>query len=365
MYRPYQNIKRRKSKSIIVGNVKIGNDAPISVQTMTNTLTSDIDSTLKQIKRIEKVGADLVRVSVPDQDSSSALKMISKRASIPIIADVHFHYKRAIESAVNGAACIRINPGNIGSVDKVKEVLKAAKDNDCAIRIGVNGGSLERKILEKYGEPNPESLVESALNNIKILEDNNFFNFKISVTASDVFLAVKAYEILAEKCDYPLHLGITEAGGRRLGSVKSSIGIGKLLLNGIGDTIRISLSDEPEEEVRVGFDILRSLNIRHKGVTIISCPSCARQQFPVIETVKKLEESLEDIPTPMTVSIIGCVVNGPGEATMTNIGITGGGNNTHMIYVDGKKHHRIKNQELVSYLSLLIRKKAEKTIDKQ
>ncbi len=360
MYRSYQNIYRRKSKSIKVGHVKIGDGAPISVQTMTNTLTTDIASTIKQIKRIEKIGADLVRVSVPDKDSSSALKTICKKVSIPIIADVHFHYKRAIESAVNGAACLRINPGNIGSIDKVKEVIKAAKDNNCSIRIGVNGGSLEKKILEKYHEPNPEALVESALNNIKILENNNFFNFKISVKASDVFLAIKAYEILAEKCDYPLHLGITEAGGRRLGSVKSSIGMGKLLLNGIGDTIRVSLSDTPEEEVRVGFDILRSLNIRHKGVTIISCPSCARQQFPVIETVKKLEKSLEDISTPMTISIIGCVVNGPGEATMTKIGITGGGNNTHMIYVDGKKDHRIKNKELVSYLSSLIREKAMK-----
>ena len=359
MYRPYQNINRRKSKSIKVGNVKIGNDAPITVQTMTNTLTTDIESTIRQIKRIEKVGADLVRVSVPDQDSSLALKTICKKVNIPVIADIHFHYKRAIESAVNGAACLRINPGNIGSVDKVREIIKAAKNNNCSMRIGVNAGSLEKKILEKYGEPNPSALVESALDNIKILEDNDFYSFKISVKASDVFLAVQAYEILAEKCDYPLHIGITEAGGRRLGSVKSSIGIGKLLSNGIGDTIRVSLSDEPEEEVKVGFDILRSLNIRHKGVTIIACPSCARQQFPVIETVKKLEESLEDVSTPMTVSIIGCVVNGPGEATMTNIGITGGGNDTHMIYVDGKKDHRISNKELVSYLSSLIRKKAE------
>lgn len=363
MYRPYQYINRRKSKSIKVGNVKIGDDALISVQTMTNTLTKDIKSTINQIKRIEKVGADLVRVSIPDKDSSLALKTICKNVSIPIIADVHFHYKRAIESAVNGAACLRINPGNIGSIDRVKEVIKAAKDNNCAIRIGVNGGSLEKKILEKYEEPSPEALVESALNNVKILENNDFFNFKISVKASDVFLAVRAYEILAEKCNYPLHLGITEAGGRRLGSVKSSIGIGNLLLNGIGDTIRVSLSDKPEEEVRVGFDILRSLNIRHKGITIIACPSCARQQFPVIETVKKLEESLEDVTTPMTISIIGCVVNGPGEATMTNIGITGGGNNTHMIYVDGKKDHRIENKELVSYLSKLIRIKAKKIKD--
>jgi len=362
MYRSYQNINRRKSKSIKVGNVKIGDNAPISVQTMTNTLTQDIISTINQVKRIEKAGADLVRISIPDKDSSLALKTICKKINIPIIADVHFHYKRAIESAVNGAACLRINPGNIGSVDKVKEVIKAAKDNNCAIRIGVNGGSLEKKILEKYGEPNPEALVESAMYNVKVLEDNDFFNFKISVKASDVFLAISAYEILAEICNYPLHLGITEAGGRRLGSVKSSIGIGKLLLNGIGDTIRVSLSDEPEEEVKVGFDILRSLNIRNKGVKIIACPSCARQQFPVIDTVKKLEESLDDISVPLTVSIIGCVVNGPGEAAMTNIGITGGGNNTHMIYFEGKKGHRIKNKELVSYLSNLIRKKADKII---
>ena len=359
MYRPYQHINRRKSKSIKVGKVQIGGNAKISVQTMTNTLTSDIDATIKQIKRIEKVGADLVRVSVPDKDSSKALKSICKKVNIPIIADVHFHYARAIESAVNGAACLRINPGNIGSIARIKEVIKAAKDYNCVIRIGVNGGSLEKNILEKYGEPNPDALVESAINNIKILEDNDFYNFKISVKASDVFLAVKAYEILAQKCKYPLHLGITEAGGRRFGSIKSSIGIGQLLLKGIGDTIRVSLSDEPEEEVRVGFDILRSLNIRHRGVKIISCPSCARQQFPVIETVKKLEESLEDILTPISVSIIGCVVNGPGEATMTNIGITGGGNDTHMIYVDGKKDHRISNKELVPYLSSLIRKKAE------
>ena len=364
MNRSYQNINRRKSRSIKVGNVIIGGSAPISVQTMTNTLTSDIPSTLRQIKRIEKVGADLVRVSVPDAKSSKSLKIICKKTNIPIIADVHFHYKRAIESAENGAACIRINPGNIGSKDKVKEVIKASKNNNCAIRIGVNGGSLEKEILDKYGEPNPEALVESALNNIKILEDNDFFNFKISVKASDVFLAVKSYEILAKKCNYPLHIGITEAGGRRLGSVKSSIGMGNLLLNGIGDTIRVSLSDDPVEEVKVGFDILRSLNLRHKGVKIIACPSCARQQFPVIETVKKLENSLQDVTTPMTVSIIGCVVNGPGEAAITNIGITGGGNNTHMIYVDGKKDHRIKNKELVSYLSFLIREKAKNIKEK-
>ena len=359
MYRSYQKIDRRKSKSIHVGNVKIGGNAPISVQTMTNSITSDVRSTLAQIKRVAKVGADIVRVSVPDKESSFALKEICKKSTIPVIADIHFHYKRAIESAINGASCLRINPGNIGSTEKIKEVIKAAKDNDCAIRIGVNGGSLEKNILEKYKEPNPNALVESAMENIKILEDNDFFNFKISVKASDIFLASRAYEILANKCDYPLHLGITEAGSRRAGSVKSSIGIGNLLLKGIGDTIRVSLSDEPEEEVKVGFEILKSLNLRNKGVKLISCPSCSRQQFPVIDTVKQLERSLEDISVPITVSIIGCVVNGPGEAAMTQIGITGGGNNTHMIYIDGKKDHRINNEELVPYLENIIRSKVK------
>ncbi len=358
MWRSYQQIDRRKSRSINVGNVKVGGKAPISVQTMTNTLTSDVNATVAQIKRVVKTGADIVRVSVPDQDSSYALKDICKKSTVPIIADIHFHYKRAIESAVNGAACLRINPGNIGSKEKVNEVIKAAKDYNCSIRIGVNGGSLEKKILEKYSEPNPQALVESALNNIKILEDNDFFNFKISVKASDIFLTIKAYENLASICDYPLHLGITEAGSKRAGSIKSSIGLGQLLLNGIGDTIRVSLSDEPEEEVKVGYEILKSLGLRNRGVKIISCPSCARQQFPVIETVKKLEKSLEDITTPITVSIIGCVVNGPGEAKMTQIGITGGGNDTHMVYINGKKNHRIKNEDLPTYLEKIIRNQA-------
>ena len=358
MWRSYQQIDRRKSRSINVGNVKVGGKAPISVQTMTNTLTSDVNATIAQIKRVVKTGADIVRVSVPDQDSSYALKDICKKSTVPIIADIHFHYKRAIESAVNGAACLRINPGNIGSKEKVNEVIKAAKDYNCSIRIGVNGGSLEKKILEKYSEPNPQALVESALNNIKILEDNDFFNFKISVKASDIFLTIKAYENLASICDYPLHLGITEAGSKRAGSIKSSIGLGQLLLNGIGDTIRVSLSDEPEEEVKVGYEILKSLGLRNRGVKIISCPSCARQQFPVIETVKKLEKSLEDITTPITVSIIGCVVNGPGEAKMTQIGITGGGNDTHMVYINGKKNHRIKNEDLPTYLEKIIRNQA-------
>ena len=293
MFRSYQKIDRRQSKVIQIGNVKIGGSAPISVQTMTNTITSDVEATLSQIKRITKVGADIVRVSVPDKESSYALKKICKKSDIPIIADIHFHYKRAVESAINGASCLRINPGNIGSKEKIKEVIKAAKDNECAIRIGVNGGSLEKKFLDKFSEPNPQALVESAIHNMRILEDNDFYNFKISVKASDIFLAIKAYEILANKCNYPLHLGITEAGGKRTGSIKSSIGIGKLLMQGIGDTIRVSLSDEPEEEVRVGFEILKSLGLRNRGVKIISCPSCARQQFPVIETVKKIEKSLE------------------------------------------------------------------------
>jgi len=361
MLRSYQKIQRRKTRVVNVGDVLIGGDNPISVQTMTNTLTIDTKSTIKQIERVVKAGADLVRVSIPDKESSQSLKQIVRESKIPIIADIHFHYKRAIEAAKNGASCLRINPGNIGSEEKVKEVIQAAKDNNCSIRIGVNGGSLEKRILEKYSEPNPEALIESAQNNMKILEDNDFFNFKISVKSSDIFMAIKAYEGLSEICDYPLHLGITEAGGKRTGSIKSSIGMGNLLLSGIGDTIRVSLSDEPEEEVKVGFEILKSLGIRNRGVKIISCPSCARQQFQVIELVKKLEKSLEDIEKPITVSIIGCVVNGPGEANMTNIGITGGGNNTHMIYVDGKKDHIIKNRDLAPYLEDIIRKKAEKS----
>lgn len=358
MYRSYQKIDRRKTRTIKVGNLNIGGNNPILVQTMTNTLTSDVKATLDQIERVVNLGADIVRVSVPDKESSNALKEICKNSPVPIIADIHFHYQRAIESAKNGAACLRINPGNIGSKEKIKEVITVAKDYNCSIRIGVNGGSLEKKIIEKYLEPNPDALVESAMYNIKILEDYDFFNFKVSVKASDIFLATKAYEKLSSICDYPLHLGITEAGGKRAGSIKSSIGIGQLLLKGIGDTIRVSLSDEPEEEVRVGYEILKSIGVRNRGIKIISCPSCARQQFPVVETVKKLEKALEDIKTSLTVSIIGCVVNGPGEASMTQIGITGGGNNTHMIYINGKKNHRIKNEDLPSYLENIIRKKA-------
>ena len=360
MLRSYQKINRRISRVIKVGNVKIGGGNPIAVQTMTNTLTSNAKETLGQIERSAKLGADIVRVSVPDKESSAALKEIVKHSSVPIVADIHFHYQRAIESAINGASCIRINPGNIGSIDRIKEVIKAARDNDCSIRVGVNAGSLEKQVLEKFSEPTPDALLESALLNIKILEDNDFTNFKISVKSSDIFMSINAYKKLAGICDYPLHLGITEAGGKRTGSIKSSIGIGNLLLNGIGDTIRVSLSDEPEEEVRVGFEILKSLGLRNRGVKIISCPSCARQQFQVIDTVKNLEKKLDDISTPITVSIIGCVVNGPGEATMTNIGITGGGNNTHMIYVDGKKNNVVKNVDLESYLEKIIRDKSSK-----
>jgi len=359
MLRTYQKINRRKSRVINIGNIKIGGNNPIAVQTMTNTLTSNSKDTISQIERSAKLGADVVRVSVPDKDSSNSLKEIVKHSSVPIIADIHFHYKRAIEAADNGAACIRINPGNIGTLNRVKEVIKAAKNNNCSIRVGVNAGSLEKQVLDKYSEPNPEALVESAKLNIKILEDNDFTNFKISVKSSDIFMSIKAYTELAQICDYPLHLGITEAGGTRTGSIKSSIGIGNLLLQGIGDTIRVSLSDEPEEEVRVGFEILKSLGLRNRGVKIISCPSCARQQFQVIDTVKNLEKKLDDISTPMTVSIIGCVVNGPGEATMTDIGITGGGNGTHMIYLNGKKNNVVKNVDLENYLEKLIRKRSK------
>tara|TARA_B100000212_G_scaffold325839_1_gene287825 strand:- start:333 stop:1430 length:1098 start_codon:yes stop_codon:yes gene_type:complete len=359
MLRPYQLINRRRSRVVNVGNVLIGGNNPIAVQTMTNTLTSNAKDTLKQIDKSVKLGADIVRVSVPDKDSSSSLKEIVNHSPVPIVADIHFHYKRAIEAADNGAACIRINPGNIGNSERIKEVVKSAKNNNCSIRVGVNAGSLEKQILEKYSEPTPEALVESAKLNIKILEDNEFTNFKISVKSSDIFMSINAYKKLAGICDYPLHLGITEAGGKRTGSIKSSIGIGNLLLDGIGDTIRVSLSDEPEEEVRVGFEILKSLGLRNRGVKIVSCPSCARQQFPVINTVKNLERKLDDISTPITVSIIGCVVNGPGEANMTNIGVTGGGNDTHMIYIDGKKNNVVKNVDLENYLEELIRRKSK------
>mgnify|MGYP002632348582 CR=1 FL=1 len=356
--RPYRDIQRRKSRQIHVGSVPVGGDAPISVQTMTNTLTTDAKATIAQIRRAEEAGVDIVRVSCPDEGSTAALKEIVQAVNVPIIADIHFHYKRAIEAAQAGAACLRINPGNIGSAQRVRDVVQAAKDHGCSMRIGVNAGSLEKDLLEKYGEPCPEAMVESALDHAKILEDNDFTEFKISVKASDVFLAVAAYQGLADACDYPLHLGITEAGGTRVGTVKSSVGMGMLLWSGIGDTIRVSLSAQPEEEVKVGFDILKSLNLRHRGVNVISCPSCARQQFDVIENVRLLEERLSHITTPMTVSVIGCVVNGPGEARETDIGITGGGNGTHMVYIAGQPDHKLKQKDVVDHMVELIEKKA-------
>lgn len=357
--RPYRMVHRRKSRVISVGKVKVGGDNPISVQSMTNTLTTDIDATIAQIKSLEAVGADIVRVSCPDVESTDALKDIIKQVSVPIVADIHFHYKRAIEAAKAGAACLRINPGNIGSHERVKEVIKAAKDYGCSIRIGVNAGSLEKELLEKYGEPCPEAMVESALNHIKLLEDNDFFETKISVKASDVFLAVAAYHGLADACDYPLHLGITEAGGLRVGTIKSSIGIGSLLWAGIGDTIRVSLSADPVEEIKVGFDILKSLGLRHRGVNIISCPSCARQGFDVIRTVEILEQRLSHITTPMSLSVIGCVVNGPGEARETDIGFTGGGAETGMVYINGLTDHKINNKDIVDHLVKLVEEKAK------
>jgi (E)-4-hydroxy-3-methylbut-2-enyl-diphosphate synthase len=351
-------IPRRPSRQIRVGNVLIGGNAPIAVQSMTNTLTTDIQGTLDQVRALEDAGADLVRISVPDEDSSASLKKIIPHCRVPIVADIHFHYKRALESAEAGAKCLRINPGNIGSKDRVREVVQAAKDHDCAIRIGVNAGSLEKHLLDKYGEPTAEAMVESALHHAKILEDHDFFNFKISVKASNVFLAVAAYRALAAACDYPLHLGITEAGGLRTGTVKSSVGMGMLLMDGIGDTLRVSLSADPVEEIKVGFEILKSLGLRARGVQIISCPSCARQQFDVIKTVAALEERLSHITTPMTVSLIGCVVNGPGEAMMTDIGLTGGGNNTHMIYVGGLQNHRLKDGDIVEHIAEMVEKRA-------
>ncbi len=357
--RPYRTITRRACRKIRVGNVFVGGDAPITVQTMTNTLTTDIQATIAQIHRAEEAGVDIVRVSVPDEESTAALKDIVKAVNVPVVADIHFHYKRAIEAAKAGAACLRINPGNIGSDERVKEVVKAAKDYGCAMRIGVNAGSLEQELLERYGEPCPEAMVESALNHARILEDNDFREFKISVKASDVFLAVAAYQQLAEACDYPLHIGITEAGGMISGTVRSSIGLGMLLWSGIGDTIRVSLSAAPEEEVRVGFEMLKTLGLRYRGINIISCPSCARQQFNVIETVAALEKRVAHIRTPMTVSIIGCVVNGPGEAMHTQIGLTGGGNGTHLVYFDGQPHHKVKDEDLVEHLAGLIETRAK------
>ena len=356
--RPFRNINRKKTRVINVGDVKIGGDNPISVQSMTNTLTTDVKATISQINAIHEEGADIVRVSCPDEDSTKALKEITQNVKLPIIADIHFHYKRAIEAAENGAKCLRINPGNIGDKQKIHDVLSAAKNNDCSIRIGVNAGSLEKDILEKYKEPCPEALVESALRNIKVLEDQNFFNFKVSVKSSDVFLSIAAYRQLSMAMDYPLHLGITEAGSFVSGSVKSSIGLGTLLLDGIGDTIRISLSDDPVKEIKIGNEILKSLGLRNRGVKIISCPSCARQAFQVIDTVKILEEKLAHIKTPVTLSIIGCVVNGPGEAAMTDVGITGGGKGNNMLYLSGIQNKKVLTNEIIDKVIIEVEKKA-------
>ena len=360
--RPFRDINRKKTKVINVGSVKVGGTNPITVQSMTNTLTTDYKATIKQINELEEAGAEIVRVSCPDEESTKELKKITKESRVPIVADIHFHYKRAIESAISGAKCLRINPGNIGSKERIKEVVKAAKDYDCAIRIGVNAGSLNKNILEKYKEPCPEALIESAEQNIKLLEDNDFFNFKISVKSSDVFLTVKSYKKLSEICDYPLHLGVTEAGGLLTGSIKSSIGIGQLLMDGIGDTIRVSLSSDPVDEIKAGYEILKSLGIRARGVNIISCPSCARQAFPVIETVKELEKRLSHVKQPITLSIIGCVVNGPGEAAQTEIGLTGGGQDNNLLYLSGIPHTKVASSEIINKVVKLVEDKVkEKT----
>ncbi|MFG6567190.1 MULTISPECIES: flavodoxin-dependent (E)-4-hydroxy-3-methylbut-2-enyl-diphosphate synthase [unclassified Sulfitobacter] len=348
--RPWRDIPRRKSRQIMVGNVPVGGDAPITVQTMTNTLTTDVSATIAQVQAAADAGADIVRVSVPDEDSSKALREIVPEVSVPIVADIHFHYKRGIEAAEAGAACLRINPGNIGDEKRVREVIKAARDHNCSIRIGVNAGSLERHLLEKYGEPCPDAMVESGLDHIKILQDNDFHEFKISCKASDVFMAAAAYQQLADATDAPIHLGITEAGGLMSGTIKSAIGLGNLLWSGIGDTIRVSLSADPVEEVKVGYEILKSLGLRHRGVNIISCPSCARQGFDVIKTVETLEKRLEHIKTPMSLSIIGCVVNGPGEALMTDVGFTGGGAGSGMVYLAGKQSHKLGNEGMIDHI---------------
>ena len=355
--RPFRKINRKKTKEISVGKVKVGGNNPITVQTMTNTLTTDHKSTIEQINKVTEEGADIVRVSCPDSKSTESLKTIIKHIDVPIVADIHFHYKRAIEAAENGADCLRINPGNIGEIKRIAEVVSAAKNNNCSIRIGVNAGSLEKDILEKYREPCPEALVESALRNIRIIEEMNFTNFKISVKSSDVFLSIAAYKLLSEKTDYPLHLGITEAGSYLPGSIKSSIGFGSLLLEGIGDTVRVSLSDDPIEEVKVGNEILKSLNLRNRGVKIISCPSCARQAFQVIETVKQLEKKLSHIKKPLTLSIIGCVVNGPGEAKQTEIGITGGGKDNHMLYLNGLETEKVITKDIINKIVSLVEEK--------
>ena len=356
--RPFRKINRKKTKEISVGKIKVGGNNPITVQTMTNTLTTDHKSTIEQIHKVSEAGADIVRVSCPDSKSTEALKTIIKHVDVPIVADIHFHYKRAIEAAENGADCLRINPGNIGDIKRVAEVVSAAKNNNCSIRIGVNAGSLEKDILEKYKEPCPEALVDSALKNIKIIEDMDFSNLKISVKSSDVFLSIAAYRLLSQKTDYPLHLGITEAGSYLPGSIKTSIGFGNLLLDGIGDTIRVSLSDDPVEEINIGNEILKSLNLRNRGVKIISCPSCARQAFQVIETVKQLEKRLSHIKKPITLSIIGCVVNGPGEAKQTEIGITGGGKDNHMLYLNGLETEKVMTKDMINKIVTLVEEKA-------
>ena len=357
--RPHRIIKRKKTKVINVGDVLVGGENKISIQSMTNTLTTDEIKTIKQIHSLEDAGADIIRVSCPDENSTKALKNIVKESNVPIVADIHFHHKRAIEAAEMGASCLRINPGNIGSKERLLEVVKAAKNNNCSMRIGVNAGSLEKKLLEKYKEPCPDALVDSAIQNIKLLEDNDFFNFKISVKSSDIFLTVKAYEKLSAICDYPLHLGVTEAGGLFTGSIKSSIGIGQLLMQGIGDTIRVSLSSDPVDEVKAGYEILKSLGIRSRGVNIISCPSCARQAFPVIETVKKLEKKLSHIKKPINLSIIGCVVNGPGEASQTEIGLTGGGQDNHLLYLSGIPHSKVASSKIIDKVVEMVEKKAK------
>ena len=352
--RPWRQIVRRKSRQVMVGKVPVGGGAPITVQSMTTTRTWDVKGTIEQVRALELAGADIVRISCPDEESSAALKQIVPEVTVPIVADIHFHYKRGIEAAQNGASCLRINPGNIGGRERVKEIVKAARDHGLSIRIGVNAGSLEKNLLEKYGEPCPDAMVESALDHMKFLQDEDFHEFKISCKASDVFLAVAAYQQLAEACDYPLHLGITEAGGLRSGTIKSSIGLGALLWAGIGDTIRVSLSAEPVEEVKAGFDMLKSLGLRHRGVNVISCPSCARQQYDVIRTVEALEQRIAHITTPMTVSVIGCVVNGPGEATMTDIGFTGGAAGSGMVYMAGKPDHKQGNEGMIDHIVELV-----------
>ncbi len=356
--RPWRNIDRRRSRRIMVGSVPVGGDAPISVQTMTNTATTDIAATVAQVQAAAEAGADIVRVSTPDEASTRALREIVRESPVPIVADIHFHYRRAIEAAEAGAACLRINPGNIGAAERVREVIRAAKAHGASIRIGVNAGSLEKHLLEKYGEPCPEAMVESGLDHIRLLQDNDFHEFKISCKASDVFLAAAAYQALAEATDAPIHLGITEAGALMTGTVKSAIGLGNLLWMGIGDTIRVSLSADPVEEVKVGYEILKALGLRHRGVNIISCPSCARQGFDVIRTVEALEARLAHIKTPMSLSIIGCVVNGPGEALMTDLGFTGGGAGSGMVYVAGRQSHKLSNAQMIDHIVELVEKRA-------